>query len=46
MAEHNRTCARLVQIAHQVYTDDVDLVELRAMEAFDEEQLAADACQA
>jgi hypothetical protein len=46
MAEHNRTCASLVQIARQVYPVDVDLAELRAMEAFDEEQLAADACQA
>jgi hypothetical protein len=46
MAEYNGTWARFVQMCCEVYPDDLDLDELRTMEAFDEEQLAADALQA
>jgi hypothetical protein len=46
MADHDRTWARLVQVARQLYPDDTNLIELRATEVFDEEQLAADSFQA
>jgi hypothetical protein len=46
MAEHNLRWGQVVQMRREVHRNGSDLTELRATDAFEEEQLAADALQA
>jgi hypothetical protein len=41
MAEHDRTWALLVEMAHRAYPDDLSLAALHTTEALMEEQTAA-----
>jgi hypothetical protein len=41
MVEHDRTWARLVEMARRTYPDDPNIAAIHALEAFAEDQTAA-----